>query len=95
MFCSRAKLAAVLAVAGAVGVSAPAPAAPVRSQAPIQAVAAKTCRAPGRLGKIEGQWKCLRAGEFCKRRDDAQYRRYGFRCIRYYQNVNRYRLTYA
>jgi hypothetical protein len=30
-----------------------------------------------------------------KRRDDRQYRRYGFRCTRYYRKVHRYRLTRA
>jgi hypothetical protein len=44
---------------------------------------------------IDGREKCLHAGEFCKHVDDAQYRRYGFRCIRYYVNVHRYRLTRA
>jgi hypothetical protein len=42
---------------------------------------------------IGGVQKCLRRGEFCAHRYDRQYRRYGFRCIRYYANVGRYRLT--
>ena len=91
---SLAKLAGVLAVAAAVGVSVPAaPAAPVRT--PIQALAAKTCHHGFKKGKIDGSWKCLEVGEFCRRSADRQYRHYGFRCIRYYRNVNRYRLTYA
>jgi hypothetical protein len=44
---------------------------------------------------IGGSEKCLRAGEFCTHAYDRQYRRYGFRCIRYYANVQRYRLTHA
>lgn len=36
-----------------------------------------------------------RAGEFCAHSADRQYRRYGFRCTKYYRNVQRYRLTHA
>src|SRR5919198_3486723 len=32
---------------------------------------------------IQGQEKCLHAGEFCRHSLDRVYRRYGFRCIRY------------
>jgi hypothetical protein len=92
---SSAKFLAALAVATAVGISVPAPAAPAASRAPIQAVAARSCPAGDTPASIDGQAKCLRAGEFCKHSADRQYRRYGFRCIRYYRNVNRYRLTYA
>jgi hypothetical protein len=31
-------------------------------------------------GKIGGVRKCLRAGEYCARRYQRQYRRYGFTC---------------
>ena len=31
-------------------------------------------------GKIGGVRKCLRAGEYCARRYQNQYRRYGFTC---------------
>jgi hypothetical protein len=95
MIRSPATFAAVLAVAAAVGASTPAPAAPVRNHAPIQAVAAKTCSAGYTRARIDRQIKCLHVGEFCKRADDRQYRHYGFRCIRWYPNVQRYRLTRA
>ena len=88
-----AKFIAPLAAAAAIGASVPATA-PAADHPRIQAVAAKSCRG-GRWGRIDGKRKCLKAGEFCKRRDDRQYRRYGFRCIRYYRNVHRYRLTHA
>jgi hypothetical protein len=85
--------AAVLAVVAALGASAPAPAAPIHGQVPIHTVAAKTCSAGYTRGTINGEVKYLRAGEFCTHSADRQYRRYGFRCIRYYANVHRYRLT--
>lgn len=60
------------------------------------AIAARTsCSAGYVSGTIGGAHKCLRAGEFCTHALDAQYRRYGFRCTRYYANVNRYRLTHG
>jgi hypothetical protein len=31
-------------------------------------------------GRIGGARKCLRAGEYCARRYQGQYRRYGFTC---------------
>ncbi len=86
---SPAKFIAVVAAAAAVGVSAPA-AAPA-SHAPTQVAATSDCTP----ATINGQHKCLRVGQFCKHSADRQYRRYGFRCIRYYRNVHRYRLTYA
>lgn len=58
-------------------------------------VVAKTCSAGYKHAVIGGAEKCLRAGEFCAHRYDRQYRRYGFRCIRFYPNVQRYRLTHA
>jgi hypothetical protein len=30
---------------------------------------------------IEGQEKCLRAGEFCSAPDESQYEHYGFTCV--------------
>jgi hypothetical protein len=63
------------------------------SQAP--AVVLKTCSSGFKHAVIGGQEKCLRAGEFCTHAYDSQYRRYGYRCIRYYANVHRYRLTHA
>ena len=89
----RTKVAAILAVATAIGGSAPIPAASANRHTPIQAVAAKTCSAGYTAGVINGAVKCLRRGEFCTHSADRQYRRYGFRCIVYYSNVNRYRLT--
>jgi hypothetical protein len=97
MIRSSASWAAVLAVVAALGASTPAPAtaAAIHSRVPITAVAAKTCSAGYTRGTINGEVKCLRAGEFCTHSADRQYRRYGFRCIRYYANVHRYRLTHA
>jgi hypothetical protein len=57
------------------------------------AAVAKTCSAGLTHAVINGQQKCLRRGEFCAHSADRQYRRYGFRCIRFYPNVGRYRLT--
>jgi hypothetical protein len=59
------------------------------------AAATKHCSAGYTHAVIAGVQKCLRAGEFCTHRYDRQYRRYGYRCIRYYANVQRYRLTHA
>ena len=70
-----------------------APAAPALQAAPT--LAAKTCSSGYKHAVIGGQEKCLRAGEFCAHRYDRQYRRYGYRCTRYYANVGRYRLTHA
>jgi hypothetical protein len=80
---------ATIVLAGAFGAGhvALAPAAPL--------ALAKTCRAGYTHAVIAGAQKCLRAGEFCTHRYDRQYRRYGYRCIRYYANVGRYRLTRA
>lgn len=79
--------AAVVAVALAL-----VPTAAPASNGPV-AVVAKTCSAGYRHAVINGAQKCLRRGEFCAHSADRQYRRYGFRCIRYYPNVRRYRLT--
>jgi hypothetical protein len=77
---------ATLVAAVAAGTAAPiAPASP--------AVVAKTCSAGYTHAVIGGVQKCLRRGEFCAHRYDRQYRRYGYRCIRYYANVHRYLLT--
>jgi hypothetical protein len=59
------------------------------------AAAAKTCHSGYTHAVIGGAEKCLHAGEFCTRAYDSQYRRYGYRCIKYYVNVHRYRLTHA
>jgi hypothetical protein len=67
--------------------------APAAQQAP--AVALKTCSSGWKHAVIGSEEKCLRAGQFCARRYDSQYRRYGYRCTRYDANVQRYRLTRA
>jgi hypothetical protein len=54
---------------------------------------AKSCSSGYTHAVIGGVQKCLHAGEFCAHRYDSQYRRYGYRCIRFYANVGRYRLT--
>jgi hypothetical protein len=58
-------------------------------------VLAKTCSSGYTHAVIGGVEKCLRAGEFCAHSYDGQYRRYGYRCIRFYANVDRYRLTHG
>ncbi|MGZ4253234.1 MAG: hypothetical protein ACXVHB_09720 [Solirubrobacteraceae bacterium] len=94
MIRSATKFASILAATAAVGISAPASAAPAYAVAPPRAFAAKSCSSYTRA-VINGSVKCLRAGEFCTHSADRQYRHYGFRCVRYYRNVGRYRLTYA
>jgi hypothetical protein len=44
---------------------------------------AKSCPSYDVHAVIAGQQKCLGAGEFCARRDNAQYHRYGFNCVLY------------
>jgi hypothetical protein len=96
---------ATAAAAFAAGLAAPAapasqtnasPAAPksaptAQQAAPVSVL--KTCGRGYTRAVIGGQVKCLRAGEFCAHRYDRQYRRYGYRCIRYDASVHRYRLT--
>ncbi len=74
-------LAAIPAVAGATPVGGP------------HAIAARSCSSGYTHAVISHQQKCLRRGEFCAHGADRQYRRYGFRCTKYYRNVARYRLT--
>ena len=45
-------------------------------------VAAKSCSSGYTHAVIGGSEKCLRRGQFCARRHDNQYRRYGFRCAK-------------
>ena len=89
----RRKVVAVLVTAVAVGATAPIPAALARAPRPASVVTAKACSSGYTRGVINGSVKCLRRGEFCTHSADRQYRRYGFRCTRYYSNVHRYRLT--
>ena len=44
------------------------------------ASAAKSCSSGWTHGVIGGEHKCLRRGQFCARRYDGQYHRYGFHC---------------
>jgi hypothetical protein len=66
-----------------------------QSPASIPAAVAKTCSSGFTHAVIGGVEKCLRAGEFCAHAYDSQYRRHGYRCIKYYANVHRYRLTHG
>jgi hypothetical protein len=72
-------------------------AAPARPMAGPVAHVASSCIS----ATIDGAHKCLRAGEFCTHAYDHRaphhwpYTHYGFRCIKFYSNVDRYRLTYA
>jgi hypothetical protein len=70
---------------------------PATTTAPAtaSAIAARSCHRGYVHAVINGSQKCLRAGEFCTHSADRQYRRYGFRCTRYYRNVGRYRLTHG
>jgi hypothetical protein len=84
-------LVALLATASLVG-AAPV-AAPAAPPDPPRATATKSCGSGFRHAVIDRQHKCLRRGQFCRRSADSQYRRHGFRCIRYDARVDRYRLT--
>ena len=84
------RLALLLAIAATA--SAGAAAAPTGDAASPLA-AAKSCSSRYTHAIIRGEHKCLAAGQFCARRDDRIYHRYGFHCHRYYPDVERYRLT--
>jgi hypothetical protein len=86
---------ALLLVAGAAAFGAAAVAPASQAAGVTLAAPAKTCSSSYTHAVIGGVQKCLRAGEFCTHAFDSQYRGYGFRCIRYYANVGRYRLTHA
>jgi hypothetical protein len=79
-----------VALVAAIGAAA---AAPATTAAPT--AAAKICQAGYVHAVIQGEEKCLHAGEFCRHSLDRVYRRYGFRCIHYDARVHRYRLTHA
>ena len=86
------RLAILLAVLAATFSGAPgAPATEPASLTP--AVSAKPCSSGWRHAIIGGRHKCLRAGQFCARRYDRQYHRYGYHCHRFDSRVGRYRLT--
>jgi len=69
----------------ALALAAPLAAGPVALGAapgPPVAVAAKTCSSGYTHAVIGGEQKCLRRGEFCAHRYNAQYHRYGFSCTK-------------
>lgn len=70
-------------------------AAPAQPPAYAPNAVVKSCSSGFKHAVIGGQQKCLRAGQFCTHAYDSQYRHYGYRCIKYYANVHRYRLTHA
>jgi hypothetical protein len=59
----------------------------------VRAVAAKSCSGSYTHAVIGGTHKCLRVGQFCARRDNRQYHRYGFNC-RKRDYRGSYHLTY-
>jgi hypothetical protein len=74
--------AAIVLAALALGGPVIAPPAVIATTASPTAVTATTCGNGYRRAVIGGQEKCLRRGQFCARRYDRQYQRYGFRCIK-------------
>jgi hypothetical protein len=80
----------VTAAAAAIALAGAAPA--IAAEHPV-ATASKSCSRGFTHAVINGAEKCLRRGEFCAHSADRQYRRYGYRCTKYYANVSRYRLT--
>lgn len=96
MFHSLARRAAVLAVAAGIGLGGLAAAAPLaHNHHPTVVTSAAACRSGWTSATINGEHKCSHVGQFCTHSADRQYRRYGFHCIRYDRNVDRYRLTRA
>lgn len=96
MLRSFSKAAIALGATAAIGFGGTAAASPVAHNHNSSVLAAAaSCSAGYTSAYINGAHKCLRAGEFCTHSADSQYRRYGYRCIRYYSNVHRYRLTHA
>ena len=76
---SLALLLIVLAGAFAVGAPAAATAAPARATTPPFALV-KSCSSRYKHAVISGEHKCLGTGQFCARRNESIYRRYGFTC---------------
>ncbi len=56
------------------------------------ATAAKACSSSYVHGVIGGSHKCLRRGQYCARRHDRQYHRFGFHCHKRDRNGD-YHLT--
>jgi hypothetical protein len=73
-------LLAAVSIVGAVPTVASA-VAPPGSSAPV-AVAAKDCSRGYTHARIGRKHKCLRRGQYCARRYDRQYHRYGYHCHR-------------
>jgi hypothetical protein len=71
--------ATVALLLAAVPVAAPPAGADAVHAAPVAAVA-KSCPSNFVRATIGGAVKCLHAGEFCAKRYQRQYRRYGFTC---------------
>lgn len=80
----------LVAASTAFGAAAVAPAEPLEL---TPAAFAKPCSSSWTHAVIGGEHKCLRAGQFCARRYDNGYHRYGYHCHRYDSSVGRYRLT--
>jgi outer membrane lipoprotein-sorting protein len=71
----------LIVLAGALAAAAPAAttAAPAQAtRAPLALV--KTCSSRYKHAVINGEHKCLGTGQFCAKRNEAIYRRYGFTC---------------
>ena len=69
-----------LAVAVALLGGAPAAADLAAAKSGPVASAAKSCSSGWTHAVIGGSHKCLRRGQFCARRYDRQYHRYGYHC---------------
>jgi hypothetical protein len=83
----RTRLAHFLAL---VALLAPGPAAALAQPSP-PASAAKTCSHGFKHAVIHGKEKCLRRGEFCTRKYQRDYKRYGYSCSKRDRN-GRYHL---
>jgi hypothetical protein len=46
----------------------------------VHTASAKPCSSGWKHAVIGGEHKCLRRGQFCARRYDSQYHRYGYHC---------------
>lgn len=73
----RRKFVAALAAITLAGAAAAPAIAPAQA---AQAVMAKPCSSGWKHAVIGGEHKCLRRGQFCARRYDSQYHRYGYHC---------------
>jgi hypothetical protein len=84
----RSRLASLVAV---IALLAPAPAVALVAQTAPSAQTAKTCSAGFKHAVIHGKQKCLRRGEFCTRKYQRDYKRYGYSCTKRDRN-GRYHL---